>query len=153
MLLTDFSLAGNLSRDVQGQALVSGTFEADQTADLTGVLSAGLDVIDFQGSTFSVQQDVNLGCTGTGCASLGLPVNELGMAFFGAELLAALDLDQIGQARLEATVPIELGGVLGTFNLVALESSRIFVPEPGTALLMASGLALMARRGRGKRSV
>lgn len=150
VVLQGFTLAGDVSKNVAGQAFVSGPFAADQVGPVSGSLSAGLTEIDFTGQSLSAQLDVNLGCVGAGCSLLGFPVSESGVSLFELGVLSAFSLDQAGSARVEGLVDLELGGVLGTFDLVGIESSRVFVPEPGTALLLGAGLALMGRRVRAR---
>jgi len=150
VVLEGFTLAGNVSKNVAGQAFVSGPFAADQVDPVSGSLSPGLTEVDFTGQSLSAQLDVNLGCVGAGCSLLGFPVSETGVSVFELGVLSAFDLDQAGSARVEGLVDLDLGGVLGTFGLVGIESSRVFVPEPGTALLVGAGLALLARRARAR---
>jgi len=105
------------------------------------------------GGTFveglAVNLDVVLDCVGSGCSSLGFPISDIGPALLSLSFLSVSDLGLPGSARVTASIPFEVGGVLGFLDLVGVESARTFVvPEPGTALLIAGGLAILAVRRR-----
>ena len=148
VLMRDLALAGTLDRDVQGQAMVSGSWSFLQTEPIEGVVSQGLDTIDFAGAGLVLDTQVDVGCSGPGCDILGLPIAVDGPMTPYTSVLSAFGLDVPGEARLEVKVPFELDGVLGFVDLVAIESSRTIVPEPGTAMLTALALGLLARRAR-----
>jgi hypothetical protein len=147
--LEGVNVAGTVAKNVAGVADISGTYAASQVGTLTGTLAAGQDGGDFIDS-LSLFIDATIGCVGSGCGSLGLPIDELGISLLSVSFLPVTDLGIPGAARIETSIPIEIDGVLGTLDLVGVEVSRTLVPEPGTFVLVAAGLALLGAR-RSKR--
>jgi hypothetical protein len=147
--LFNLTTSGTVAKSFPGSAEISGPYSADQVGALAGTVSAGADGIDFL-TDLQLDIDVAFGCTGTGCFTLGFPVNESGVFGFSIGFLPITNLGVVGGAGIDISIPIEVGGVLGTLNLVGVESSRIFVPEPGTGIMVGLGLAVIAasrRRG------
>jgi len=132
--------SGTVTRNFPGNADINGPFSATQVGSLAGTVAPGLDGINFASD---LQLDINaaIGCTGTGCASLGFPVNESGTFPFTIGFLEITDIDILGAAGISVDIPVEIDGVLGTLSLVGTEVNRTFIPEPGTALLFGLGLA------------
>jgi hypothetical protein len=93
----------------------------------------------------AVDLDIVLGCVGSGCSSLGFPISDIGPALLSLSFLSISNLGLPGGARITASIPFEVDGVLGILDLVGIESARTFVvPEPGTIILVAAGLAILA---------
>ena len=151
VILGGVNVAGTVAKNVFGSADVSGPYLASQTAPLAGTLAAGMDGADFV-DDLSLFVDAQLDCTGSGCSAIGFPVSVSGVSLLAVTFLPITDLGVVGGASINATVPIELDGVLGELNLVGVEVSRTFIPEPGTFLLVSVGLGLMAagRRRAGR---
>lgn len=145
--LSGLNASGTVAKNFPGSADISGPYSATQVGTLPGTVSGALDGVDF---VTDLQLDINVAfdCTGTGCFSLGFPVNENGTFDFAITFLPITNMGMVGGAGIDISVPIEVGGILGTLNLVGVEVGRTFIPEPGTALLVGLGLVVMgvARR-------
>jgi len=148
VVLDNITVSGSVSKLVGGSTQVDGTFSASQPSPLVGSLAPALDGADFT-DPLGLDLDIAIGCTGPGCASLGLPASDVGLSLLSLSFLPINDLGVVGGASIQATVPIEVDGVLGTLDLVGVEVSRTFIPEPGTFVLVATGLGVLAARRRG----
>ncbi len=145
-VLDQISFSTTISANVGGgAAVVSGSITGSQVGTLPGTLTAGQTSVDFPG-TIAMNLNANVGCTGTGCASLGLPILDVGLFNLTAGTLPISGIGTVGTATIAADIPISVGGVLGVLHLVGVETGRSFVPEPSTAMLL--GLALLAARVR-----
>lgn len=144
-LLENVEVAGTMSKTIPGAAEISGSYAAAQVGTLAGTVALGLDGGQFV-DPLSLFLDVDVACTGTGCGALGFPILDLGISLLSLGFLPVDDLGIPGSARIEASIPIEIDGVLGTLELVGVEVSRTFIPEPGTFALLALGLGVMAAR-------
>jgi hypothetical protein len=148
-VLDGISLAGTVAKNL-GAANIAGSYAASQVAPLVGTLDPGLGgghFVDDLALTF----DTQIGCSGSGCASLGFPVSDVGVSLFALSFLPVTDLTVPGAAQITASFAFEVDGVLGHFDLVGVEVARAFIPEPGTFLLVATGctwIAAMRRRVR-----
>jgi hypothetical protein len=150
-MLSGLNVGGTVLKNFPGQANVSGTYSASQTGPLVGTLAPGLTGGDFT-SDLSLSMNTQIGCTGSGCGSLGFPVSDVGVSLFAVSFLPVADLGVPGFAQINASFEIEVDGVLGTMNLVGVEVARTFVPEPGTFVLVAGGFGILALRGRRTRT-
>jgi hypothetical protein len=113
-----------------------------------GVLSAGLGNVVFAG-TMHISQSGALNCAGPSCGILSLPAALTGVQFVQLGSMPIANLAAIGNALISGTFPITIAGFTGQLHLVGTEVSRVMVPEPGSAGLVAFGLAgLAAWRGR-----
>jgi len=147
-VLDALEVAGTVSKDVLGAAQIDGTYAASQASPLAGTLAAGMNGGDFV-DDLALNLNIVLGCVGSGCSSLGFPISDIGLSLLSLSFLSVSDLGVAGSARIEASIPIEVDGVLGSFNLIGVEVSRSFVvPEPGTFVLLATGLLALAIRRR-----
>lgn len=147
-LLDGLSLAGTVSKSFGPPANVSGTYQVNQPTPLAGTLAPAMDGGDFT-TDLLLDMNVQVGCTGTGCGSLGFPINDVGPSLLTVSFLPVSNLGIPGSAQINVSVPIEVDGVLGTLDLVGVEVARTFIPEPGTFVLVATGLGLLGVRGRG----
>ncbi len=152
-LLDGMTVAGTIAKNVAGQALVTGTYSANQVGTLAGTLAPGLTGGNFS-SDLALYMDTQIGCTGTACGLLGLPASDVGVSLFSVSFLPVSSLGVPGFAQINASFAIEVDGVLGTMQLVGVEVARSFIPEPGTFVLLASGFGILAaaRRRPGTRS-
>lgn len=143
----DLSLSGTVAKTIPGAAVVSGTYEAEQLADLVGTTSAGLSGGDF---VDDLQLDLNfdVGCTGGGCGILGLPLSEVGTSLLSIGFLPVSGLDSPNSAAINLSMPIEVAGVLGQIDLVGVEVARSFVPEPSTFAMVLLGLGALGAQSR-----
>ena len=137
------TFSATIATNVGGVADISGTISGTQVGVLPGTLTPSQTDLSFPG-TIAVNLNANLPCTGTGCASLGFPVVDSGIFNLTAGTLPITGIGTIGTANITADIPISLGGVLGVLHLVGIETSRSFLPEPTTAMLL--GLGLLAFR-------
>ncbi len=148
-VLDGLTVAGTVSKDVFGAAQIDGNYAVDQSSSLVGTLTSGTLTGGEFADGLAVDLDIVLGCTGAGCSSLGFPISDVGPALLSLSFLPVFNLGTPGAARIEASIPIEVDGVLGFLDLVGVETGRTFVvPEPGTTILIAAGLAIMANRRR-----
>jgi len=148
--LRGLNVAGTLSKSIAGQANVTGGYSASQLGQLVGTTAPGFTGGDFT-SDLSLSMDTQIGCTGPGCGALGFPVSDVGVSLFTVSFLPVADMGVPGFAQITASFEIEVDGVLGTMNLVGVEVARSFIPEPGTFVLVAGGIGILALRGRGAR--
>jgi hypothetical protein len=146
-VLDGTTIDGTVAKQISGVADIGGHFMASQVGSLSGVLAPGQDGGQFA-SSLALDLDVMIDCTGTGCSALGMPINDVGLSLLSIPFLPVTDLGVPGSARIETSIPIEIDGVLGTLDLVGVEVSRTFVPEPGTFALVAVGLGILAGRRR-----
>lgn len=150
--LSELAFSGTIAGNVGGVADVDGSFSGTQVGTLTGVLAPGGTGASFA-SDLDLDFAANIGCVGSGCAILGLPVTESGVFGLPIGLLPLIDLSVPGAARIDATVPVEIGGVLGELRLLGVETSRSAVPELGASwllLLAAGGLWAQAVTSRSR---
>ena len=146
-VLRGLEFGGTVAKNVFGTANVAGGFYADQVGPLAGTLAPAQDGGQFT-TDLTLAMNVQIGCTGSGCGLLGFPIYDVGTSLLAISFLPVDALASSGLARIELSVPIEVDGVLGTLDLVGVEMSRSFIPEPGTFVLVASGLGLLAARRR-----
>jgi hypothetical protein len=144
--LLNANLVGFFTKDIQGQAFVSGGFSFTQTTGANGTLTP-TDTITFS-DALAVDIIANIFCNGTECSALGLPVSESGSFLFPLQPLPVQNLGTAGSAAIDFDVPVSLDGVQAVFHFVGVETSRSFIPEPGTAALLGLGLALLGARRR-----
>jgi len=147
LVLAGLTVSGTISKIIAGFADISGYYSATQPTPLVGTLAPALDGGQFV-DPLGLQMNTAVGCTGTGCAALGFPINDVGLSLLNVSFLPITDLDVVGGARIETSIPIEIDGVLGTLDLVGVEVARTYVPEPGTFVLVAAGMLWMAVRRR-----
>lgn len=146
-VLEGTNISGTVSKQIPGYADIGGHFMANQVGSLSGVLAPGQDGGQF-GAPLSLDLDVSIHCAGVGCGALGMPISDVGLSLLSITFLPVTDLGVPGSARIETSIPIEIDGVLGSLDLVGVEISRTFIPEPGTFTLVAAGLAMLAGRRR-----
>jgi hypothetical protein len=126
----------------------SGTLTAALTTPAASVLT-GNSLADFVGTFLATGTLFCAGfCTGIGTPAVN-PVNELG----GVPFTGATVNPLTAPSQLLATMGFgayTLGGteVLGSISLIGNEISRSVIPEPGTVLLLASGVIGLASLGR-----
>ena len=146
-LFSGFALGGTVVKNIAGAADISGPFQATQPSSLAGTLAVGQTGGDFA-SDLLLNMNVQLGCVGTGCSLLGFPVYDVGPSLLSVSFLPVSNLGTPGSAQINVNVPIEVDGVLGSLDLVGTEVARSYIPEPGTFVLVASGLVLLGARRR-----
>ena len=145
-ILDALEIGGTVTKDVFGQAQIDGVYSANQVSPLVGTLASGMSGGDFT-DDLALDLNIVMGCVGSGCITLGFPISDIGVSLFRLSFLSVTDLGVVGSSRIEATLPIEIDGVLGSIELVGVEVSRSFVvPEPGTFVLLAMGLVALAAK-------
>ena len=148
--LSNLTLAATISATVISQATVSGSVAANQVPGGSAMLTAGLANLIFNGVLVNVSAPVNCTSTGPQCGFLGLPINLTGtFPLSGTFPIASIGTP--GNAVVSGAFPITASGISALINLVGVEVSRTFVPEPNSASLLALGfigLAAAARRAR-----
>ncbi len=143
VIVDQASFSGTISKNIAGLADISAPYSGNQVGSISGVLDVGATGASFT-EEMMLNLDVILGCTGAACATLGLPMEVHGIYPLALGFIAVEGLEQIGGAYIEASAPIELAGLLGTLNLVGIESSRQFVvPEPQAGSLILLGLGVV----------
>ena len=148
-VLDGIALAGTVAKNLGAAANIAGTYAAGQVAPLVGTLDPGLGGGHFA-DDLALTFDTQIGCSGSGCASLGFPISDVGVSLFALSFLPVTDLAVPGAAQITASFVIEVDGVLGTLDLVGVEVARAYIPEPGTFLLVAAGCTwIAAKRRRG----
>ena len=85
-------------------------------------------------------------CSGPSCAILSLPRALTGTQLLTLAAMPIANLASVGNALINATYAITLGGLTGSLHLIGTEVSRSYspIPEPHTAGMLAIGLALLA---------
>lgn len=141
------TFSATVAKNVLGQADVSGTISGTQVGSILGSLNAAQTDVDFLG-TIAIDLTASLACTGSGCASLGLPVSTAGVVNLTTGSLPITGLGTVGAAQVAADIPISLGGVLGVLHLVGVETQRSIVPEPTGLVGLGLAAALLAVRRR-----
>ena len=146
-VLSGANLTGFAAKNVQGQADVSGGFSISQTGSAAGTLGAA-DSITFS-DPFTADVLSNFFCFGAQCSALGFPASFNGPVSLPLQPLPVQNLSTVGGALIDFDVPVSLDGVQAVFRLVGTETSRSFIPEPGTASLLGLGLLTIALGRRG----
>jgi hypothetical protein len=141
--LRNFSATATLNALTFGNT-ISGNIVLNQVdGGVPGALTAGLANALFAGP-MQVSQNGVMNCTGPSCAVLGLPTTLSGIELVALGNLPIANLAVIGNALIDGTFAITIGGFTGQLHLVGNEVSRVFVPEPSSAGLLGLGLALLA---------
>jgi len=146
--LKNFAAAATVNALTFGNTITGNVVLNQAGPPVTGTLSAGLGNILF-GGPMQVAQNGMLNCAGPSCAILSLPAALTGVQAVALGSMPIANLAAIGGAMISGTFDITLAGFTGQLHLVGTEVSRVLVPEPGSAGLLALGLAgLAAWRGR-----
>jgi hypothetical protein len=146
-LFGGFAMGGTVAKNVMGAADIAGYYQTNQAGTLAGTLAPAQDGGQFAGN-LALNMNVQVDCAGSGCGLLGFPISDVGLSLLPISFLPVDALASPGLARIQMSVPIEIDGVLGTLDLVGVEVARAFIPEPGTFVLVAAGLGVLAGRRR-----
>lgn len=146
--LKDLNLAGTFSKSTFGLN-IDGSIAATQPAAAGGVLTAGLSSVNLP-NPFVMNFSGFANCTGgTGCGVLSLPANLSGPQTFTIGAMPVANLASPGNAMLNGTFSLTIGGFSALLTLVGTEVSRTIIPEPASAGLLTLGLlGLVALRRR-----
>ncbi|HVN39462.1 MAG TPA: PEP-CTERM sorting domain-containing protein [Myxococcota bacterium] len=151
--LQGFGMAATLNALTFGNT-ITGNPSLTQLGGAGGSLTAGLAQVLFA-SPMHVALAGAINCSGPSCAILSLPRALTGTQLLTLAAMPIANLASVGNALINATYAITLGGLTGSLHLVGTEVSRSYapVPEPHTAGLLAIGLTLLAgwRAARSRR--
>jgi hypothetical protein len=139
-------------RNFQMAATVNAILFGNTITGNAGIVQLGGMAGNFAGGQLNplapmqIQQSGFLGCTGPSCAILSLPTTLNGTQALAIAALPIANINNIGNAFISGDFGITFAGFTGMLHLVGTEVSRSFdpIPEPGTAALLALGLAGMA---------
>lgn len=146
--LYNFAAAATVNALTFGNTITGNVVLNQAGPPVAGTLSAGLGNVLF-GGPMQISQNGVLNCSGPSCAILSLPAALTGVQLVALGSMPIANLAAIGNALISGTFAITLGGFTGQLHLVGTEVSRVLVPEPSSAGLVALGLAgLAAWRGR-----
>lgn len=146
--LRNFAASATVNAVTFGNTITGNVALAQVGPGVSGVLTAGLSNAIFAGP-MQVSQAGVLNCAGPSCAILSLPATLGGIQNVALGNMPIANLAAVGNALISGTFAITIAGFTGQLHLVGNEVSRVLVPEPGSAGLVALGLAgLAAWRGR-----
>ena len=139
-----FGMAATINALTFGNT-ITGNPSLTQLGGASGSLTAGLAQVLFA-SPMHIALAGAINCTGPSCAILSLPRALTGTQFLTLAAMPIANLASVGNALINATYAITLGGLTGSLHLVGTEVSRSYspIPEPHTAGLFALGLTLLA---------
>jgi hypothetical protein len=146
--LRNFSAAATVNAITFGNTITGNVVLNQVDPGASGNLTAGLANAFFAGP-MQVSQGGVLNCVGPSCDILSLPTTLTGTQLPNLGNMPIANLAAVGNALISGTFAITIAGFTGQLQLVGTEVSRVFVPEPGSAGLVAFGLAgLAVWRGR-----
>jgi hypothetical protein len=122
---------------------ITGNPSLNQLGALPGTLTPGFAQVVF-GSPMQIALAGALNCSGPSCAILNLPAVLTGTQLVNVAALPIANLANVGNAVINGTFAITFAGFTGALHLVGTEVSRVVVPEPHTAGLLALGLLGLA---------
>lgn len=122
---------------------ISGNPSLTQIGAVGGTLTPSLAQVVF-GAPMQIALGGAINCTGPSCALLSLPTVLTGTQLLSLAALPIANLANVGSAFIDATYAITLNGLTGSLHLVGTEVSRVIVPEPHTAGLVALGVFALA---------
>ena len=140
--LQNFNLAATVNAVTFGNT-ISGNPSVTQLGGAGGNLTAGLAQVVF-GAPMQIALAGALNCTGPSCGILGLPVALTGTQLLTLAAMPIANLAAVGNALIDGTFAITFAGLTGSLHLVGTEVSRVYVPEPYSAGLVALGLLGLA---------
>lgn len=149
--LQGFNLSATVNAVTFGNT-ITGNPSVTQIGAAGGTLTPGLAQVVF-GAPMQIALGGALGCTGPSCAILSLPAVLTGTQLLNLAALPIANLAVLGNAFIDATYAITFNGMTGSLHLVGAEVSRVVVPEPQTAGLLALGVFALAgwRAARSRR--
>jgi hypothetical protein len=139
--LQSFQLAANVNASTFGNT-ITGNPTITQIGAAGGGLTPSLAQAVF--GPMQIALGGSLGCTGPSCAILSLPAVLGGTQMLSIAALPIANLAGIGNAFIDATFAITFNGLTGSLHLVGNEVSRVVIPEPHTASLLALGIFALA---------
>jgi len=142
VLLQSFGLAASVNAVTFGNT-ITGNPSITQIGVAGGTLTPSLSQVVF-GAPMQIALAGVLNCSGPSCAILSLPAALTGTQLLNLAAMPIANLAAIGNAAIDATYAITLNGLTGSLHLVGTEISRVVVPEPHTAGLLALGIAALA---------
>lgn len=146
--LNSFTAAATVNAVTFGNTITGNVALIQFAPGVPGTLSAGLQNVLFAGAMHVTQNGV-LNCAGPSCGILSLPAALTGAQLVQLGSMPIANLAAVGNALISGTFAITIAGFTGQLHLVGTEVSRVMVPEPGSAGLVAFGLVgLAAWRGR-----
>ena len=139
--LYSFQLAATVNASTFGNT-ITGNPTVTQIGGVGGMLTPSLTQAFF--GPMQIALGGALGCTGPTCAILSLPAVLGGTQFLALAPLPLGNLASVGNAFIDGTFAITFNGLTGSLHLVGAEVSRVVIPEPHTAGLLALGIFALA---------
>lgn len=155
VLLEDFALADlAISETLFDLVSIQGMAGAAQIGPAVGALSGNGDVLLSSAQPFAVATSGDVVCTPAEyCTAIGaFPIDLAGTQTLSPLGFELRNLDVPGRSTVRGEIELEVDGHVATVELIGVEQSRRFVPEPGAALQLAAGLLGVGGLGRRRRA-